>query len=143
MSDIDAGPGGQESTQNDEQAPPDVVTPDVNSEPAETKPDTFTREYVEGLRKENRDARVKAKETEQLARKVHTALVVATGKLVNAEELPFDPEHLTDAEKLNAAIDALTEAKPYLRVRPAGDVGQGQRGNGEPKPTWGDLFRRA
>lgn len=78
-----------------------------------------------------------------LARKVHTALVAGTGKLVNAEELPFDPDHLTDPDKLNAAIDALTEAKPYLRVRPAGDVGQGQRGNAEAKPTWGDLFRGA
>lgn len=153
MTDIDMGPGGPDSTQNDEQVPPGAVTPDSNSDPVETKPDGIAdkpefdavaaADTIQKLRKENADARVKAKETEALARKVHTALVAGTGKLVDPEVLPFDAEHLADADKLNAAIDALVEAKPYLRVRPTGDVGQGQRGSSDAKPTWADLFKGA
>ncbi|MDX1879628.1 hypothetical protein SBE55_17615 [Mycolicibacterium sp. 141076] len=148
MSENNNGPDALNDPQGSETGDHRVITPDDANNAAESNTDadadnppdgdTFPREYVEKLRKESAGYRDRA---DAMAKQLHKAMVSATGKLVNPDELPFDHEHLTDPDKLNAAIDALTNAKPYLRVRPTGDIGQGQRGNGEAKPTWGDLFR--
>lgn len=95
--------------------------------------DTFPREYVESLRKESAGYRDRAKtaeaDAERLAKRLHAALVAATGKLENPAELSYDAEHLSDEAKLSEAIDALLADKPYLaKRRVAGDAGQGQRG---------------
>lgn len=95
--------------------------------------DTFPREVVEKLRKESAGYRDRAKTAEaradELARRLHTALVAATGKLADPSDLPFDAEHLDDPDALAAAIDTLTAAKPHLKSRkPTGDIGQGVRG---------------
>lgn len=88
--------------------------------------ETFPREYVEKLRKENADARVKAKRADDLAARLHTALVAATGRLADPSDLAFDDAHLDDADALNAAVDELLARKPHLASRrPVGDVGQG------------------
>ncbi|ORA68289.1 hypothetical protein BST23_04200 [Mycolicibacterium elephantis] len=94
--------------------------------------DTFSRSYVEKLRNEAAKLRIRAQRADELAHRLHTELVRATGKLADPADLEFDPEHLQDADKLSAAINALLEAKPHLRSRkPIGDVGQGRRGNAE------------
>lgn len=107
----------------------DIVEPDAtendDQQDVETE-DTFPREYVEKLRKENADARVKAKDRHEIAARLHVALVTATGRLADPTDLAFDEAHLEDAAALSSAIDALLEAKPHLASRvPVGDVGQG------------------
>lgn len=98
--------------------------------------ETFPREYVEKLRKEAADARVKAKRADDLAVRLHTALVAATGRLADPSDLPFDESHLEDADALNAAVDALVAVKPHLASRrPFGAIGQGVT----PTPAGVDL----
>lgn len=107
------------------------ATPEENVESStdETEPDTFPREVVEKLRQENGKYRQRAGQADELAMRLHTELVRATGRLADPTDLPFDPEHLDDPEKLTAAVDALLDAKPHLATRrPSGDIGQGQRG---------------
>lgn len=91
--------------------------------------ETFPREYVEKLRKENADARVKVKDRDDLAARLHTSLVTATGRLADPSDLPFDETHLDDPAALTAAIDDLLARKPHLATRRVvGDVGQGVTG---------------
>jgi hypothetical protein len=93
------------------------------------EPETFTREYVQQLRDEAATHRVKAKDRDALAQRLHTVLVAASGRLADPTDLPFDEEHLTDEAKLTAAIDELLTRKPHLESRtPRGEIGQGARG---------------
>lgn len=95
--------------------------------------DTFPRSYVEQLRQENgkyrQDARDAGARADDLAKRLHTALVAATGKLADPTDLPYDEAHLDgDALSLTEAIDELLTRKPHLAARRvAGDVGQGSR----------------
>lgn len=116
------------------------ATPEEGDEPGRTPgegsdlkseqdPETFPREYVEKLRTENGKYRQRAGEADSLAKRLHTELVRATGRLADPTDLPFDEDHLADADKMVAAINELLEAKPHLATRrPTGDIGQGQRG---------------
>ena len=98
---------------------------DSDSE-SESEPDTFDRAYVEKLRQENGKYRQRAQRADDLAHRLHRALVEQTGKLADASDLPFDETHLDDADKMVAAIDELVGAKPHLAARRiAGDIGQG------------------
>ncbi len=107
----------------------------------EQEPETFPAQVVKDLRKENAKYRDRAKKTDDYAHRLHTELVRATGRLADPTDLPFDEEHLTDAETLTAAIDTLLEAKPYLKARKVeGDVGQGRRGSEAPE-DFSQLFR--
>lgn len=91
--------------------------------------ETFPRSVVEKLRQENGRYRQRAQQADTYAARLHTALVAATGRLADPSDLPFDAEHLDDADALTAAIDALLTDKPHLATRrPVGDIGQGQRG---------------
>lgn len=95
--------------------------------------DVFPREYVEKLRKENADARVRAKRADDLARRLHVALVAADGRLANPEDLPFEEAHLDDAEALATAITDLVASRPGLKAQQVrGDVGAGRRGSKQP-----------
>lgn len=113
---------------------PEVVESTTDPEepvdkPTETTtdgPETFPREYVERLRTEAAEARVKAKRADDLAHRLHGALVAATGRLADPTDLPFDETHLDDETALDAALDELLARKPHLAARtPRGDVGQG------------------
>lgn len=133
----------QAAAETTEVEAPEVETPQdpetssqSQSDPADeqetTEPDTFPRAYVQELRTENAKYRDRAKNADALAQRLHAALVEKTGKLADPTDLPFDAEHLDDAEALTVAIDALLEAKPHLKSRRiTGDVGQGATsGNG-------------
>ncbi|MEZ5202733.1 MAG: hypothetical protein R2742_16190 [Micropruina glycogenica] len=112
-----------------ETATPDEENDNAESSADEPEPDTFPRAVVEKLRQENGKYRQRAQAADDLAHRLHTELVRATGRLADPTDLPFDPEHLDDPEKLTAAVDALLDAKPHLATRrPSGDIGQGQRG---------------
>jgi hypothetical protein len=106
-----------------------VAEPDNLADQDESDAETFPREYVEKLRQENGKYRQRAGEADALATRLHTELVRATGRLADPTDLPFDADHLADADKMIGAINELLEAKPHLATRrPTGDIGQGQRG---------------
>ena len=125
-----------EEVQTESEVTDDVQTPidspDLENTGEETgaeKPDTFPREYVEKLRDENAKYRQRAQQSDELANRLHTALVEATGSLQDPTDLAFNEDHLDDPEALQQAIDELLAAKPHLAARrPRGDVGQGQTG---------------
>lgn len=101
--------------------------------PPEGEQDTFPREYVEQLRAEAAEARVKRKEAserlEGYARELFTARVAALGKLADPNDLPFNADLLEDHAALERAVDDLLQAKPHYAARtPRGDVGQGTTG---------------
>ncbi|ODQ85323.1 hypothetical protein [Mycolicibacterium holsaticum] len=115
---------------DDERVSETVDTPD-EPDTEETEPDTFTREYVESLRQENGKYRQRAQRADELAQRLHTELVRATGKLADPTDLPFDEDHLADAAKMAAAIDDLLTRKPHLAARrPIGEIGQGATASG-------------
>ncbi|OBA66227.1 hypothetical protein A5633_02690 [Mycolicibacterium elephantis] len=123
--------------------PEDAVTdegvhddgPPSDEATTEEPPETFPREVVEDLRKENGKYRQRAQQADALAQRLHTELVRATGRLADPTDLPFDEDHLGDADKMVAAIDELLDRKPHLATRrPVGDIGQGNRG-GAPQPV--------
>lgn len=105
------------------------VEPDEPLEPSgvdSEDPETFPREYVVKLRKEAAGFRERAKRTDDLAQRLHTALVDATGQLADSRDLPFDESHLDDPAKLSEAIATLLADRPHLASRkPAGAIGQG------------------
>ena len=108
----------------------DVVDLDETLEPetpeGDVEPETFPRDYVEKLRKENARYRERAQQSDALAARLHTALVAASGRLADPTDLAFDEAHLDDEEALTTAIDDLVARKPHLASRrPSGDVGQG------------------
>lgn len=119
--------------------------PDGNTD--ESAGDAFPRAYVEDLRKENADWRTRVKSAEDhaeaLAKRLHRELVAATGRLENPDDLAFDAEHLDDADKLSAAIDALLADRPYFAKRKlSGDAGQGPRGAADSVPqNFAELLR--
>jgi hypothetical protein len=115
-----------------DESAPEEHTEEQQSE--DEQPDTFPREVVEELRRENGKYRQRAKLADTLGQRLHTELVRATGKLADPSDLPFDEAHLDDPEALAAAIDDLLDRRPHLASRkPVGDIGQGQRGSA-PQP---------
>ncbi|WP_067974123.1 hypothetical protein [Mycolicibacter icosiumassiliensis] len=121
---------------NDITTEPDEAVEQVDTEAPETsgdetEDDTFPREVVEKLRQENGKYRQRAQRADDLAHRLHTELVRATGRLADPSDLEFDEDHLADPDKLAGAVDELLTAKPHLASRrPVGDIGQGQHGNG-------------
>jgi hypothetical protein len=128
-------PESRESTEQEApEAPPEAAegihteqeAPEAPPEDAETEQDTFPRSYVEKLRQEAAEARVKAKKAADLAREVFTLRVAATGRLADPSDLPYDESLFNDPSKLDAAIDELLQAHPHYAARtPRGDIGQG------------------
>lgn len=116
---------------------PDATEAEPEANPAESPEETtFSRDYVEKLRKESAGYRDRAKtaetRAETLARQLFTAKVAATGKLADPTDLEFNPDLLDDTDRMAEAIDNLLAAKPHLKSRkPSGDVGQGNRGKSE------------
>lgn len=60
----------------------------------EEKPDSFPRDYVEKLRDENAKYRQRAQQSDQLAQRLHTALVEATGALQDPSDLEIGRAHV-------------------------------------------------
>lgn len=104
---------------------------------------TFSRTYVEKLRRENAGYRERANRADELATRLHTALVAATGRMADPTDLPYEATHLDDEDALTTAIDELLAKKPHLATRrPFGDVGQGRRGAASEAPVnLADILR--
>lgn len=121
---------------------PEAETDEVTDPADETDPETFPREYVAKLRDEAAKYRQKAADRDDLAQRLHAALVTATGRLADPSDLPFDDEHLVGENNLVAAIDELLTKKPHLASRkPVGDIGQGASG-GDTAVDLAGLLRR-
>jgi hypothetical protein len=122
-----------EATETEQAEQTEVTETPSGDETPESPPegDTFPREYVERLRKENAGYRDKAKRADDLAERLHLARVIATGRLADPTDLPYDESLIDDDDAaLSAAIDGLLERKPHLASRRVvGDIGQGA---GEP-----------
>lgn len=104
--------------------------------------ETFPRSYVEKLRQEAAEARVKAKRADELARELFTAKVTATGRLADPSDLAFDEALVADDDALSAAITTLLDKKPHLASRtPRGDVGQGPTGGNSGDVNLAALLR--
>ena len=102
---------------------------DADAPPEPVEGETFPRDYVLKLRDENAKYRQRAADRDEVATRLHTALVAATGRLQDPSDLPFDEAHLSDAEALSTAVDTLLQAKPHLASRkPSGNIGQGVSG---------------
>lgn len=109
-----------ESTETEEQQ---------TEQTTEEEPETFPREYVTKLRDEAAKYRTRAQRADDLAQRLHVAMVAATGRLADPSDLAFDEAHLDDADAMTAALDDLLARKPHLASRrPVGDVGQGVTG---------------
>jgi hypothetical protein len=88
--------------------------------------DTFPREYVEELRRENARYRERARNADTYAKRLHTELVRATDRLADPTDLEFSEDHLDDPDALAAAVDDLLTRKPRLASRrPVGEIGRG------------------
>lgn len=137
----------QTTEQADETQQQDLVGTSVEKEEAVSEQDTtetpegntseeqetFPREYVQDLREENKRYRLRAKQADDLAARLHTQLVSQDGRLQDPTDLPFNETHLEDPEAMSAAIDDLLTRKPHLKARRvAGDVGAGTRGSASP-----------
>ncbi|BBZ04883.1 hypothetical protein MCHIJ_43200 [Mycolicibacterium chitae] len=123
-------PGGSDlkSDQVADSGQPDAEAGQTEAGP-DDEPDTFPRSYVEELRQENGRYRQRAQQADEYARRLHTELVRATGRLADPTDLAFDPDHLDDSDKLSRTIDELLASKPHLAARkPTGDIGQGMSG---------------
>jgi|GEM_PF-3872929 len=112
----------------------DATEPEANledtvqeaTESPESDAETFPREYVEKLRAEAAEARVRVKDRDTLAQALFTARVAALGQLADPADLPYDEALLNDPDGLTAAVAALLDSKPHLAVRrPRGNIGQG------------------
>ena len=131
---IDEGPASN--------AHPEETQETVENESEETAENTFPREYVEKLRAENAENRVKAKKADDYAQRLHTALTAATGRLADPSDLPFEESHLEDPEALETAITDLLTKKPHLATRrPTGDIGLGVHGDSPDTTNLAGLLR--
>jgi hypothetical protein len=104
------------------------------------------QENARKLRSENKAMRERLHaaeaRAEDYAKRLHTELVRADGRLHDTDDLPFADEHLTSPDALAAGIDALQYAKPHLGRRPSGDIGMGARGSNDVAPRdFSALFR--
>lgn len=146
MTDTITDPQVDDQTEVDEDLDGVVETteePEVDDDQLEDG-ETFPRDYVERLRRENARYRERAGQADDLAQRLHAALVAATGRLADPSDLAFDETHLGDENALTAAIDDLLDRKPHLRSRrPRGDVGQGIPGASTTTDLAGILRSRA
>ncbi len=124
---------------------PEEVEQEEQPEVEQSEPETFDRPYVEKLRKEAADARVRAKDRDTLAAALWAANVAATGRLADATDLgmPEGADPL-NAEAVEVAVTELLARKPHLASRkPRGDVGQGMTGSTSSVDLAGMLRSRA
>ncbi len=135
----------EQTTEETTEPEAEVVEPtEETTEGEETEESTFPLSYVQELRQESAKHRTRAQRADDLAARLHTALVSATGRLADPSDLPFEESHVDDAEALTAAIDDLLTRKPHLASRRVtGDVGQGASKSGETVDLAGMLRARA
>lgn len=125
-----------------------VEAPTEAVEPAE-EPDTFPRAYVEQLRSEAKEGRIKAAKMDEANARLIAAYAQATGRLLDTDALPLSPDllddnGLADPAKVSAAVDELLAAKPFLAKRtPTTPIALGVRQDTPAELGWLDVLRGA
>lgn len=115
-------------------------------ETPETDPDTFPRSYVEQLRSEAAEHRLRAADADKFRDALRAAVLTSQSATLLREPLAWSDDYddaetgLPDAEKISEAVQALAAEKPWLS-RPAGDVGQGFRGTESDAVNLADMLR--
>lgn len=143
----------QEVQEAPSQAPAGISGVDVPPEVpgsqngTEDNPESFSREYVEKLREEAKESRIKAQRADFLATEVRRLATreAARGVLTDPSVLvwsdAFEGEDgLPDHDALKAAAEDLARTSPWL-ARPRGDIGQGQHGTGAQPLSLSALLR--
>jgi hypothetical protein len=137
-------PGDVPSPDTPDPAPDHDDADDAAQEPGEIvpegdeQPETFSREYVEGLRSENASLRVRAKRADELHTRLLDAVVRegTAGVLEDPDDVWRDREvdaFLDDAglpsvERVREVAQELAKSKPHLaRRRPTGHIDQGAK----------------
>lgn len=128
----------QDAAQGVGEAPPsaDAVEPvgDAADDGGTREGDTFSRDYVEKLRAEAAEARVKAKRADGAEERLRELAVAEAVRdiLMDPNDLTWDDDltddnGFPDHDKILAAAEELVSRRPHLS-RPRGDVGLGRRG---------------
>ena len=78
--------------------PATTDTGDTDEAQDDGEAETFPRSYVEELRRENARYRERARSADTYAKRLHTELVRATGRLADPTDLEFTEEHLDDPD---------------------------------------------
>jgi hypothetical protein len=123
----------------------DDDTTDEQTTDEQTEEDVFPRRYVEALRTENAELRVKGKSVDTIRDALRAAVLKQACTGILQEPIPWDDQYdddsgLPDPEKIRAAAEDLAEKKPWLS-RPHGDAGQGFRGGQSDTVNLADLLR--
>jgi hypothetical protein len=121
----------------------------TEQQPGTDSAETFPREYVEQLRAENAEARVKANQSDELRLKLMDAAkqLSTAGVIRDPADLPDNPEFwgedgLPDHEKIREAAEVLVSTKPWL-AKARGSAGQGARPEPPAEVTLGGILRGA
>ena len=121
----------------------------TEQQPETDAADTFDRAYVEDLRKEAAEARVKANQSDELRLKLMDAAkqLATAGVIRDPADLPDNSEFwgedgLPDHEKIREAAEVLVTTKPWL-AKARGSVGQGARAEPPAEVTLGGILRGA
>lgn len=131
----------------DEQENGSEEQPEGSTDDSGDDAETFPREYVEKLRQENADQRLKAKRSDELEQALRTAVIAsATSKiLVDPQDLPWtdelaDENGFPNPEEIRKAASALVVERPHLG-RIQGSAGQGFRGESSDSVDLAGLLR--
>lgn len=151
----DTSQDAQNGPQSDEQGTDGQEDQSGTDDDAEGQDDenggTFSRTYVEKLRRESQGYRERAKLgdtalsrlTESTMKEVTNPILIDPSDLEYDEESMSDDEGFPDPEKIKDAATALVEKKPHLGKRPKGNIGQGTRSSEDGFNLAGILRSRA
>lgn len=100
---------------------------------------------IASVRREAASWRTQFREAEsriaELESSLFAAQVASTGKLADPTDMPVNAELLSDTDALSAAIDELIAAKPHLKARTFGNVGQHDRSDSQNTVSLGSILR--
>lgn len=119
-------------------------TPEVSQD---AEPQTFSADYVKQLRDEAAAHRVKAKRLDEANRRTVAGIAELDGRLINPDEITLtddmlDDNGIVDKSRVQAAIHALLQEKPYLGKRtPTTTLPQGVRQDVEQPVSLFQLVR--
>jgi hypothetical protein len=125
----------------------DTPEPEDDATALEDEPAMFPAEYVKQLRKENAEARVRAKIADEANVHLLGAYAEADGRLIDPTALEMSDallgaDGLVDRDRVREAIDALLEAKSYLRSpRPTTPLALGAQPAPTPMPSLFAMMR--
>ena len=128
--------------------PVDPTPPAGTQEPpaASEEAQTFDQVYVDNLRREAGEHRMKAKRVDEANARLAASYAASTGRLVDVDAFAYTEDLLgedgvVDRDKVTAAVEQLVTAKPYLAARaPLAPITQGIQPEAPRAPGLFDLI---